>query len=430
MHTLPPAPGPWAGAETMQRWLEAKVEEDRRCQEEEKTRQETIKLERRKVDHAIFVDALRAGVPPHLAPLVFGGMDRPVDGKPVTPELLQYMADMTPQYSLRSHQPQAHPNASQPATLPSLSRQFCTPPTGEPTRKPRSTLSNTYMSPVQHQLPGTKQIPSQPPVGGSDTGSGGRASFVSTVSTSNNGVNLPRPMEINSQSRSSAVFHPLHSIGPQQLPSNHPPPPRGQQEPRPRRPSPSISFHHWTPPDHSQPHASSNRTQEDHVLPSNGSAQTYPEIQGSPGRKRKSSSTHAQLPPPSSRSSVAPEGGFRYGRQSPAGSQSGQASGHGDSRRHSDVSSTPRETPATEKDYDNHPQIASNAAEYHSHPRRRRSTGESLAHEVSNRGSDHEDQRQYSSRGPMPDTRDNPGPSLDTGNGTRSSAMTGWAGRE
>lgn len=425
----------------MQRWLEAKVEEDRRCQEEEKTRQETIKLERRKVDHAIFVDALRAGVPPHLAPLVFGGMDRPADGKSVTPELLQYMADMMLQYSLRSHQPQAHPSASQPATLPSLSRQFCTPPTGEPTRKPRSTLSNTYMSPVQHQLPGTKQIPSHLLVGGSDTGSGGRTSFVSTVSTSNNGqaVNLPRPMEINSQSRSSAVFHPLHSIGPQQPPSNHPPPPRSQQEPRPRRPSPSISFHHWTPPDHSQPHALSSRAQEDHVLPSNGSGQTHAEIQGSPGRKRKSSSTHAQLPPPSSRSSVATEGSFRYGRQSSAGSQSGQASGHGDSRRHSDVSATPRETPATEKDYHDHPQIAeqgraltisSNAAEYHSHPRRRRSTGESLTREVSNRGSDREDQSQYSSRGPMPDTRDNPGSSLDTGNGTRSSAMTDWAGRE
>lgn len=425
----------------MQRWLEAKVEEDRRCQEEEKTRQETIKLERRKVDHAIFVDALRAGVPPHLAPLVIGGMDRPVDGKPVTPELLQYMADMTLQYSLRSHQPQTHPSASQPATLPSLSRQFGTPPTVERSRKPRSTLSNTYMSSVQHQLPDTKQIPSHLPVGGSDTGSGGRTSFVSTVCTSNSGpgVNLLRPMEINSQSRSSAIFHPLHSIGPQKPPSNAPPPPRDQHEPRPRCHSPSISFHHWTPPDPSQHHASSNGAQEDHVLPSNGSVRTHSEIQGSPHRKRKSSSTHAQLPPPSSRSSVATEGGFRYGRQSSAGSQSGQASGDGDSRRHSDVSSTPRETPATEKDYNDQPQIAeqggalpisSNAAEHHSHPRRRRSTGESHTHKISNRGPDPEDQRRHSSRGPMPETRDNPDSSLDTGNATRSSAMTGWPGRE
>lgn len=414
MHTLPPAPGPWAGAETMQRWLQAKVEEDRRCQEEEKTRQETMKLERRKVDHAILVDALRAGVPPHLAPLVFGAMEGPVDGKPATPEVLQYMANMTRQFSLPSHHQQAHPGVSQPATLPSLSQQFSTPPTGESVRESRSTFSNAYFSPVQHQIPGTKKSTSQLPSGGSAAGSSGRAPFVSTVSTSNNGpnVNLPRPMEMTSQSRSTAVFHSVHPFGAQQPPSNHPP--RNQQESRPRRPSPSIAFHHWIPPSQSQLQSSSNRAQEDHVIPSNGSAQMRPEIQGSPGRKRKSLSTHQPLPPPSSRSFDAPEGSSRYGRHSPAGSQSGQASVHADSRQHSDVS-TPRETPATEKDYNDHPQSAdpgrplantSNTTEHKSHQRRRRSTGDNATREDNSRGSDREDQRQYSFQGQVPNPED------------------------
>lgn len=438
MHTLPPAPGPWAGPETMQRWLQAKVEEDRRCQEEEKTRQETMKLERRKVDHAILVDALRAGVPPHLAPLVFGGIDGPVDGKLATPEVLQYMADMTRHSSVPPHQPQAHPGASQPATLPSLSQQFSAPPAGESLRDMRTVPSNAYALPAQNQSPGIRNSSSQLPAGGGGAGGGGRAPF-STVMASTNAPagNLPRPMEMAAKSRSNAGLHSVHSLGTPQPPSN--PPPRGQPESRPRRPSPSIAFHHWIPPSQSQPQTSSNRMQEDYVLPSNGSAQMRPEIQGSPGRKRKSLSIHHQLPPPSSRSSGAPETSSRHGRQSPAGSQSGQTSVQGDSRRHSDVS-TSREPPATEKGQtDNHfqsvdrPRTHANSlstTEHGPYEHRRRSTGENAAHEDDNRGPDRGDQRQYSSFGHVPDTEVNSDPSLDTGNGTRSSAMTGWRDRE
>lgn len=417
----------------MQRWLQAKVEEDRRCQEEEKTRQETMKLERRKVDHAILVDALRAGVPPHLAPLVFGGVDGLVDGKPATPEMLQYMADMTRQSTIPTHQPQAHPGAPQPATLPSLSQQFSTPPAGD-LRDMRAVPSNAYASPVQNQSPAIRNNSSQQPTGGG----GGRGPYVSTVITSNNtpAGSLPRPMEMTGQSRSSAGFHSVHSIGAPQPPSN--PPPRGQHEPRPRRASPSIAFHHWIPPGQSQPQAPSNRIQEDHVLPSNGSAQMRSEIPGSPARKRKSLSIHHQLPPPSSRSSGAPEPSSRYGRQSPAGSQSGQTSLQGDSRRPSDVSSS-RDTPVAEKDHTDHlrganpPRTHSNSlvtTEHGPHGHRRQSTGEHATPEDDHRERDREYRRQSSSRGPVPDAEDNSDPSPNTGNGTGSSTMTGWADRE
>jgi hypothetical protein len=67
---------------------------------------------------------------------------------------------------------------------------------------------------------------------------------------------------------------------------------------------------------------------------------------------------------------------------------------------------------------------------YGPYEHRRRSTGENATHEDDHRGPDREDQRQYSSFGRVPDTEDNSDPSLDTGNGTRSSAMTGWRDRE
>ncbi|KAJ5891795.1 uncharacterized protein N7473_008023 [Penicillium subrubescens] len=238
MHNLPPAPGPWAGPETMQRWLQAKVEEDRRCQEEEKTRQETMKLERRKVDHAILVDALRAGVPPHLAPLVVGGIDGPVDAKLATPEMMQDMADMTRHSSVPPHRPQVHPGASQPATLPSLSQQFSTQPAGEYLRDMRTLPSNAYASSAQNQSPVVRNSSSQLSAGGVGGGSGGRPPFVSTVITSNNTPtgHLPRPMEMTAQSRSNSGLHTVHALGAPQPPSN--PPPRGQHESRPRRPSP------------------------------------------------------------------------------------------------------------------------------------------------------------------------------------------------
>lgn len=63
------------GPEQMQHWLHAKAEEERRLQEEEKTRQETLKLEQRKVEQAILTDALRAGVPPYLVPTIFAGLN-------------------------------------------------------------------------------------------------------------------------------------------------------------------------------------------------------------------------------------------------------------------------------------------------------------------------------------------------------------------
>ncbi|KAJ5793133.1 uncharacterized protein N7503_009111 [Penicillium pulvis] len=68
---LPPPPSQWQGTEPMQQWLRAKAEEDRRSQEEEKTRQETLRLEQRKIEQTILADSLRAGVPPHLIPLMF-----------------------------------------------------------------------------------------------------------------------------------------------------------------------------------------------------------------------------------------------------------------------------------------------------------------------------------------------------------------------
>ncbi|KAI9773535.1 MAG: hypothetical protein M1839_002071 [Geoglossum umbratile] len=58
----------------MRNWLQAKSEDDRRRQEEEKTRQETIRLEVRKMEHNILRDSIAGGVPPYMIPMIFAGI--------------------------------------------------------------------------------------------------------------------------------------------------------------------------------------------------------------------------------------------------------------------------------------------------------------------------------------------------------------------
>ena len=62
---LPAAPAQWQGQdESMRSWLHAKSEEDRRKQEEEKTRQEGLRLDQRKIEQKMLTDALQGQIPP------------------------------------------------------------------------------------------------------------------------------------------------------------------------------------------------------------------------------------------------------------------------------------------------------------------------------------------------------------------------------
>ncbi|PNP85132.1 hypothetical protein FNYG_01520 [Fusarium nygamai] len=68
----PDPPQRWRGAEeSMRDWLQASVEEDKRRQAEERTRQESLRLEQRKVEMDMMCTSLQGGVPPAMIPLVF-----------------------------------------------------------------------------------------------------------------------------------------------------------------------------------------------------------------------------------------------------------------------------------------------------------------------------------------------------------------------
>ena len=76
---LPAPPSSWSTSasnndDAMRSWLQAKIEEDRRKGEEEKTRQETLRLDRRRMERDMLRDSLERGIPPAMVPLIFAGI--------------------------------------------------------------------------------------------------------------------------------------------------------------------------------------------------------------------------------------------------------------------------------------------------------------------------------------------------------------------
>jgi hypothetical protein len=117
---LPPLPAGWEGTEDMKLWLHTKMEEDRRRQQEERTYQATLVLERRRIEQSILSDALRAGVPPNLVPLIFNGIY-------TTGANLELATELQRQWSTPGSisvapptmsQPQNNPGPAPPAKLP------------------------------------------------------------------------------------------------------------------------------------------------------------------------------------------------------------------------------------------------------------------------------------------------------------------------
>ncbi|KAL5583701.1 hypothetical protein FOVSG1_015052 [Fusarium oxysporum f. sp. vasinfectum] len=65
-------PQQWQAAEEyMRNWLPAKVEEDKRRREEERTKQESLHLEQRTVEMDMLCTSLQDGIPPAMIPLIF-----------------------------------------------------------------------------------------------------------------------------------------------------------------------------------------------------------------------------------------------------------------------------------------------------------------------------------------------------------------------
>lgn len=308
---LPPPPSQWQGTEPMQQWLRAKAEEDRRSQEEEKTRQETLRLEQRKIEQTILADSLRAGVPPHLIPLMFAGINSGNGGNTHWSEMIhQFMTHASASRGFSTAPPPSQQSfsSSGPTTSygPSVHLSVSATDSQGDFRRTHSG-AGLYPYPSVAKLPPAGNSNARPPA--------------------NTQVPLPLPAQPRPVDMQPQVMP--------NLASPHMPPHPAQitptsvrQDPRTIRPAPPISFHHWVPPGQPQPSSqpqpqalpNQNQTAEP-IMPSEPASQAR---DSSPTRKRKFQNTHAPVAPPSARMSESAGRAMRSGAQSPVTGETGQ----------------------------------------------------------------------------------------------------------
>ncbi len=217
-----PAPPPWQGSDdSMKTWLMAKTEEERRRQEEEKTRQEGLRLEQRKLEFDMLRTSLDRGVPPPMIPVIFAGMG----------------GGSLPQAAVEFAQQYLVPQQAHQQMLPAQG------PVSPDHRRDSQQYGGAYS--------GSVGVPSTP--GSGPAGQGGFVPYqgpgsptrprahtmgvAGSVGGPLEGPGLPRLRTSEMAAGPSATpSYPAHVLGQQQ--------PSAQQQEQ----SPSIYFHHWTPP--------------------------------------------------------------------------------------------------------------------------------------------------------------------------------------
>jgi len=244
---MPAPPSQWQGAEdSMRNWLAAKAEEDRRRQEEEKTRQETLRLEQRKIEQAMLRDSMQGGIPPHLVPMIFAG----IGGANLANVSLEWLQQYAAQ--LQAAQQQQQQIQVQTQVSPELRRETrlinpSQPVYGLPAQSAQSVLLSAPVLPGQNLPPqpqqtsgfSTYQAPSMSP--------SSRARAAQPATQMGAPTSAPRPpshsqlprlntneMQIHQTPSVPSAVHPLHQS-------------QTAQQDQPTS-SPSIYFHHWVPP--------------------------------------------------------------------------------------------------------------------------------------------------------------------------------------
>jgi hypothetical protein len=231
----PPTPLQWpqAGPEhpTTPNYYASRIEEERTKQEEQRTRQDSLQLERRKIEQSMLVEALRSGVSANLVPLIFMGISH-AKLPPVATELLQIvLPPLLQQQQQRQQQ-----------TLQQLQEQQQSLPYGGGQQSPESSRSHVvpgqppgYQGPAGPQTPLAPGAPYAPYP--SAPASGGRGGAMSGPPSGQRGqfsaaAGLPR-----------IITEPLQGF---LVPGGAQPGAQHQQEQQQQ--SPGISFQMWHPP--------------------------------------------------------------------------------------------------------------------------------------------------------------------------------------
>lgn len=316
--------GSWKGQigeEMVYRWLEAKVEEDKRISEQERTRQEQTRLEQRKIEQQMLQEAMRAGMSPNLIPLMFatatGNTGLKGYGQEWAREQVGDLFNHYREVGGRDGHHQLMPAASQPEL-----------------RREKRSVAQAHRGSVEGPSPMSQQPPvslmhTMAPPGAPQSGGPPQARELPPFSVQQ----FQPPLSVNTSSRQASVSQPSGHHGPAQghAPSGpsgqrgslprinmsemqlHQPPPFqvAPQQPSSQYPPPSstsesssgsnfIFFHHYVPPGQQGSSGSGQRSSPPRSLdpPFAHQANSHGAENATSPRKRKSTSTQPQQPPP------------------------------------------------------------------------------------------------------------------------------------
>nr|POE93612.1 hypothetical protein CFP56_19624 [Quercus suber] len=175
--SLPAVPSQWPGHhdDLTRDWYLAKTEEQRYLQEGEKTRQEELRLEQRRIEYSILRESLQAGVPPSMIPMIYAGIGG-ANLATVGPTSGTFAAQQTQQQILPSqHAEQPHQGVPLQTTFSAYQPVPRTAPTSAPrsaahAQLPRLTTNEIFVHPPAQQGPGSahplqqsQHAPSDPP---------------------------------------------------------------------------------------------------------------------------------------------------------------------------------------------------------------------------------------------------------------------------
>ncbi|KAL8982816.1 MAG: hypothetical protein Q9177_005159 [Variospora cf. flavescens] len=338
---LPAAPTQWHGAEgeNMRMWLQAKSEEERRKAEEQKTHQESLKLEQRKIEHNILRDSIQGGVPAQMIPLVFAGMGGGTLSNVALEWTQQAMAQIQLQQQAavqlqQQQQGQHHQQLSQAPAQPSSDQRRITGPQPNPYGPQQLQQAPPGASPQVQ--PNAGFVPSyQASSTSADRGRlpGPSPSMSSTSSTIRQpSSNLPRLNTVEMQPQQPSQPQPGL-----QLPAHHAIQQTLHTQQQEQQASSPIYFHHWVPPNtqgssSKDPGTPTGKSQHGSPFSQSQSSYLRSDFTNSP-KKRKATGAHQAAPPPSS---GPPDTSPSFSHTS-SGSNSGKRQGR--SRQHSDASS-------------------------------------------------------------------------------------------
>lgn len=313
---MPDAPPRWQGQEeSMRNWLVAKAEEDRRKQEEEKTRQESYRLEQRRIEQSMMREALQAGVPPALVPIIYAGMG----GSSTTNFSIEWLQQYASQ--LQVSQQQQIPQQHSPNELRRETRLI-------------GQASSQYGGPQQQVVPSQPADQSQQP-GPLQT------TFSAYQPGQSRGPPTSAPRSATHTQLPRLTTNEMYVHQPtQQGPGSAHPLQHSQtlQQDQPAS-SPSIYFHHWVPPNESknnQPQTPAGKGEPHSAHPSSHLSEA--DYRESP-RKRKAQGAHERPPPPS----AGPQ--YTSPPFSTTSSTSGRKVGHGRSRSNTESRPESRRDP-------------------------------------------------------------------------------------